>query len=137
MPEWAIVTFEGWVARGQVAAILADGRAGLVVLKPVPHEMVTLPIKLFEYMAAGMPVIASDFPLWREIVEQAQCGLLVNPTQVEDLVKAMQWILDDPAEAQAMGARGRRAVVETYNWDFEAVKLIDCYRAIAPATRSA
>jgi glycosyltransferase involved in cell wall biosynthesis len=137
MPEWASVTFEGWVSRAQVAAILADGRAGLVVLKPVPHEMVTLPIKLFEYMAAGMPVIASDFPLWRAIVEEAQCGVLVDPTRVDDLVRAMQSILEDPAEAQAMGARGRRAVVDKYNWDFEAVKLIDCYRTIAPASRSA
>lgn len=127
MPEWRAVTFEGWVSREGVANILADGRAGLVVLKPVPHEMMTLPIKLFEYMAAGMPVISSDFPVWREIIDDAQCGLLIDPMQTNDLVQAMQVILSDPAEAQAMGERGRRAVIEKYNWENEALKLIELY----------
>ncbi|MBD8066013.1 glycosyltransferase [Devosia sp. PTR5] len=128
MPEWSSVRFEGWVSREGVANILADGRAGLVVLKPVPHEMLTLPIKLFEYMAAGMPVISSDFPMWREIVDEAQCGLLIDPLRSEELVRAMQAILDDPAEAQAMGVRGRKAVVEKYNWDREAQTLLKLYQ---------
>ncbi len=128
MPEWANVKFEGWTSRDGVAKLLADGRAGLVVLKPVPHEMLTLPIKLFEYMAAGMPVISSDFPIWREIVDSAQCGLLVDPTDTGDIVEAMQRILDDPQEAQAMGSRGRQAVVDRFNWNLEARNLIDFYR---------
>jgi glycosyltransferase involved in cell wall biosynthesis len=128
MPEWSSVRFEGWVSREGVAKILADGRAGLVVLKPVPHEMLTLPIKLFEYMAAGLPVISSDFPVWREIVDEARCGLLIDPLRTEELVRAMQAILDDPVEAQAMGARGRKAVVEKYNWDREAQILLKLYR---------
>lgn len=127
-PEWSSVKFDGWVSREGVARILAEGRAGLVVLKPVPHEMLTLPIKLFEYMAAGMPVISSDFPLWREIVQDAQCGLLIDPTNTDALVRAMLTILSDPAEAEAMGARGRRAVVEKYNWDLEAQTLLALYR---------
>lgn len=135
MPEWASVTFEGWVSREKVAAIMADGRGGLVVLKPIPHVMLALPIKLFEYMAAGMPVISSDFPLWREVVDDAQCGLLVDPDRVDDLVRAMRALLEDPAEAQAMGERGRRAIVQKYNWDCEALKLIDCYDSIASFRR--
>lgn len=130
MPEWDSVRFEGWTSRQGVARLLADGRAGLVVLKPVPHEMVTLPIKLFEYMAAGMPVISSDFPVWREIVDSAQCGLLVDPTETKSIADAMQWILDHPEEAQAMGERGRLAVSERYNWDREAEVLIRFYRSL-------
>ena len=128
MPEWASVKFEGWVSREGVAKLLADGRAGLVVLKPVPHEMLTLPIKLFEYMAAGMPVISSDFPIWREIVDSAQCGLLVDPTSTDEIVAAMQWMLDNPQQAQAMGERGRKAVVERFNWNIEARTLVEFYR---------
>ena len=79
MPAWSPVKFEGWQSR--------EGVAGKVLAECAPdwscssrsHEMVTLPIKLFEYMAAGVPVISSDFPLWREIVDDAQCGLLVDP----------------------------------------------------------
>lgn len=128
MPEWASVQFDGWTSRKGVARVLADARAGLVVLQPVEHEMVTLPIKLFEYMAAGLPVISSDFPLWREIVEGAQCGLLVDPLDINGMTNAMQWIIDHPAEAQAMGERGYAAVQDRLNWDAEGATLIAFYR---------
>lgn len=128
MPEWSAVRFEGWTSREGVASILADSRAGLVVLKPVENEMVSLPIKLFEYMAAGVPVISSDFPLWREIVETADCGLLVDPLNLDTIVAAMQWVTDNPDEAQAMGQRGRRAVEDQYNWEQEAATLVAFYR---------
>ena len=128
MPEWSSTRFEGWVSREGVAGILADSRAGLVVLQPVEHEMVTLPIKLFEYMAAGLPVISSDFPVWREIVESAGCGLMVDPMNMESIVAAMQWIADHPEEAETMGANGRRAVEERYNWEQEGNALIAFYR---------
>ena len=128
MPEWPSTRFEGRVSRKGVAAILADSRAGLVILKPVEHEMETLPIKLFEYMAAGLPVISSDFPVWREIVEGTNCGLLVDPMNMSAIVAAMQWIADHPREAEEMGRRGRRAVEQQYNWSPEAETLIDFYR---------
>jgi glycosyltransferase involved in cell wall biosynthesis len=128
MPEWASVRFDGWASRREVAAALGDARAGLVVLRPVAHEMLTLPIKLFEYMAAGLPVIASDFPLWRRIIEDAGCGLLVDPLDVGAIADAMRWILDHPDEAEAMGQRGRRAVEERFNWNHEAAILTAFYR---------
>lgn len=128
MPAWRRVKYEGWQSREGIADILADSRAGLVLLKPIPHEMVTLPIKLFEYMAAGIPVISSDFPLWREIVDGAGCGLLVDPENTAAITAAMQWILDNPEEAQAMGDRGRRAVEQIYSWEIEERTLIDFYR---------
>lgn len=128
MPEWAIVQFDGWATRRQVAQALGDARAGLVILRPVEHEMLTLPIKLFEYMAAGLPVIASDFPVWRAIVEGANCGLLVDPLDDQAIAEAMRWILDHPEEAEAMGRRGRAAVEQQYNWDHEGNALIAFYR---------
>jgi glycosyltransferase involved in cell wall biosynthesis len=129
MPEWSAVRFEGWTSREGVAGILADGRAGLVILKPVENEMVSLPIKLFEYMAAGMPVIASDFPVWREIVDSAGCGLLVDPLDLDAIVAAMQWVADHPDEAEEMGRRGRQAIEDRLNWEREAEGLVTFYRA--------
>jgi glycosyltransferase involved in cell wall biosynthesis len=128
MPEWSAVRFEGWTSREGVADILADGRAGLVILKPVENEMVSLPIKLFEYMAAGMPVIASDFPVWREIVDSAGCGLLVDPLDLDAIVAAMQWVADHPDEAEEMGRRGRQAIEDRLNWEREAEGLVTFYR---------
>lgn len=128
MPEWRRVRFDGWASRQEVARAMADARAGLVLLQPVAHEMLTLPIKLFEYMAAGLPVISSDFPLWREIVESAGCGILVDPMDVDAIVSAMRWIIDHPGEAEAMGRRGRAAVEQRFNWGREAATLASFYR---------
>lgn len=128
MSEWRSVKFDGWASRQEVAGVLADARAGLVLLKPVAHEMLALPIKLFEYMAAGLPVISSDFPVWREIVESSDCALLVDPLDINAITAAMQWIIDHPAEAQAMGERGRRAVEERLNWGREGEALTTFYR---------
>ena len=129
---WKSVKFEGWLSRDDVAAMLADTRAGLLLIKPIPHEMVSLPIKLFEYMAAGLPVISSDFPRWREIVESADCGILVDPEDEGAIVRAMSWILDNPKEAQEMGVRGREAIFNIYNWDNEAKTLLQLYRFLSP-----
>ncbi|EAP77334.1 probable glycosyltransferase [Roseovarius nubinhibens ISM] len=127
---WDRVKFDGWVSREGVADILANARAGLVVLRPVEHEMLTLPIKLFEYMAAGVPVISSDFPLWREIVEEVGCGLLVDPENPEEIAAAMRWMIENPEEAEAMGHRGRAAILSRLNWEQEAETLIQTYETI-------
>jgi glycosyltransferase involved in cell wall biosynthesis len=92
--------------------------------------MVALPIKLFEYMAAGIPVISSDFPVWRAIVDGAQCGLLVNPLDVEAVSNAIRWIIEHPDEAQAMGARGRLAIEQEYNWEKESENLVKFYKFV-------
>ena len=83
-------------------------------------------------MSAGIPVIASDFPLWRQIVSSARCGLLVDPQDPRAIAEAMRWILKHPAEAESMGQRGRLAVERTYNWDIEVTKLIDLYSKLLP-----
>jgi glycosyltransferase involved in cell wall biosynthesis len=127
---WARVKFDGFATREGVANILAESRAGLVLLKPIEHEMVALPIKLFEYMAAGIPVISSDFPVWRAIVDGAQCGLLVNPLDVEAVSNAIRWIIEHPDEAQAMGARGRLAIEQEYNWEKESENLVKFYKFV-------
>jgi len=130
LPGWERVDFLGWADRPAVARLLGNVRAGLVLFLPEPNHVRAQPNKMFEYMAAGLPVIASDFPLWREIVEGAGCGLLVDPEDPAAIAGAMQWILDNPEEAEAMGRRGREAVETRYNWDAEAEKLVALYRRL-------
>lgn len=127
---WDRVQFEGWADRGEVARILASVRCGIVIFQPTPNNCYGRPTKMFEYMASGLPVIASDFPVWREIVEGAGCGLLVDPQDPAAIAEAMDWILAHPDEAAAMGERGRRAVEEIYSWSNEAQKLLDLYRDV-------
>jgi len=129
---WQRVRFLGWSSRETVVEELSRASAGLVLLHPTPQYVISYPVKMFEYMAAGLPVIASDFPLWREIVEGAGCGLLVDPRDPRAIADAMQWILDNPDEAAAMGRRGRAAVEARYNWEAESEKLIALYRRLMP-----
>ena len=136
-PGWSRVHYDGWVSREGIANILASTRAGLVVLKPLEHEAVSFPIKLFEYMAAGLPLISSDFPVWRDIIEDAGCGLLVDPLNPEDIAKAIRWVIDHPDKAQSMGARGRQAVLSKYNWENEVEVLFQLYERIMAGSRNA
>lgn len=130
LPGWHRVEFHGWASRPEVAAILGNVRAGLVVLHPTKNYPDAYPVKMFEYMAAGLPVIASDFPLWREIVDGAGCGLLVDPQDPAAIAQAMEWLLAHPEEAEAMGRRGREAVERQYNWAPEAEKLLALYERL-------
>lgn len=130
LPAWSLVNYHNHIGRPEVANLLGNVRAGLVLFHPMPNHVDAQPNKMFEYMAAGLPVIASNFPLWRQIIEGAQCGLLVDPLNPQAIADAIRWILEHPVESEAMGQRGRKAVEEAYNWDNEAVKLIVLYKKL-------
>jgi len=124
------VSIPGPILHEQVHEILSQSQVGMAVLHPDPNYVDSLPTKLFEYMAAGLPVIASNFPLWKEIVERNECGLTVNPLDPREIAKAIEYLLAHPEEAQRMGENGRRAVLEKYNWEREAKKLLTLYEEL-------
>ncbi len=128
MPGWQNVKVMGHLDRPQVAELLSRSVAGLVLFHPEPNHVNAQPNKMFEYMSAGLPVIASNFPLWKEIIEGSSCGICVDPLNPLEISQAMQWILDNPEQAQEMGRNGYKAVVEKYNWDVEAIKLKKLYQ---------
>lgn len=127
---WRQVEEYGFVDRQKVGEIMARSLCGLVTLKPKPNYVNALPIKLFEYMSAGVPVIASDFPLWRGIVEDAECGICVDPENPNAIAKAINYLLTHPEEADEMGRNGRRAAESKYRWDREGEKLVALYGEI-------
>ena len=131
-PANANVRYLGLLDREGISRMLSTAAAGLVVLKPLQSFQEALPVKMFEYMAAGLPVIASDFPLWRTIIDGEKCGILVDPLDPQALASTMSWILEHPAEAAEMGKRGRAAVRERYNWESEARALLGFYEALSP-----
>jgi glycosyltransferase involved in cell wall biosynthesis len=127
---WELTDYQGWLSRAELRRAVFDARIGLVLLHPCLSYLRSYPIKLFEYMAAGIPVIASNFPLWRDIVEGAGCGLLVDPLDVQGVADAIRWLLEHPEESSAMGQKGRDAVRSNYNWADEANKLCRFYRRL-------
>jgi len=131
MSGWKLVNYSGWLTRQEVSQLLGSTRAGLVLFHPVPNHIEAQPNKMFEYMAAGLPVIASDFPLWRKIIDGSGCGLLVDPMNPEAIAEAMSWVLEHPIEAAEMGRRGKEVVRSKYNWDIEANKLTSFYQKIS------
>jgi len=129
-PEWRKVEYLGQIDREEVARVLSESMAGLVLFHPVPNHINAQPNKFFEYMSAGIPVIASNFPLWKEIVEGNQCGICVDPMKPQEIAEAILKLVDYPDEAARMGENGRRAVEEKYNWEKEKQKLIDSYERL-------
>jgi len=131
LPGFSCVDFHGHTSRDETTRLLSRAKIGMVVCRPQDNYRFAYPTKLFEYMAAGLPVIASDFALWREIIEGAGCGLTVDPTSPGEIADAIVNILRDPVEARAMGERGKRAVREKYNWEKEKEKLLGLYEDIS------
>jgi glycosyltransferase involved in cell wall biosynthesis len=130
MPGWKLVNMLGFLNRAGVRDILGRSVAGLVTFHPSPNHVDAQPNKMFEYMSAGIPVIASDFPLWREIILGNQCGLCVNPMDPAAIARAIDYLVCNPNEARRMGENGRRAVIDKYNWSIEEVKLLSLYDQI-------
>jgi glycosyltransferase involved in cell wall biosynthesis len=131
-PGWAQVDYLGHVGREEVRSVMARSRAGLVTLLPMPSYIDSLPIKMFEYMSAELPVIASDFPLWRDIVEHHACGVCVDPTAPSAIAAAIRGLVDAPARVEALGRAGRRAVLSTFNWPQAERELLALYRTLLP-----
>ena len=126
-PGWKQVNEQGYMDRAQVAAMFRRVFAGLALLHPVQSYLTAYSTKMFEYMAGGLPVIASDFPVWRSIVDEAECGLLVDPLDPVAIGRTMRRLADDPDTARVMGANGRRAIEAKYNWISEQEKLLVFY----------
>jgi glycosyltransferase involved in cell wall biosynthesis len=126
-PGWRRTQYLGILDRRGVAATLANSLAGLVVLHPQRNYMESQPIKLFEYMAAGLPVICSDFPAFRSIVEGHRCGICVDPLEPSAIADAVGRLHRDPGLAAELGRNGRMAAERTFNWGSEERRLLDLY----------
>ncbi len=129
-PHRPRIRYHGVVNRKGLSRIFSRSKIGLVTLLPGQNHQVALPVKLFEYMAAGLPVIASNFPLWRSIIENNQCGLCIEPGDPEALGATIDYLMNRPDLRSRMGANGRRAVQSTYNWTGQEKKLLGLYEKL-------
>ncbi|HOK38138.1 MAG TPA: glycosyltransferase [Bacteroidales bacterium] len=127
-PGWKNVNYFGFLDRNGINNILKQARIGMVILENTPSYIVSLPVKMFEYMAAGLPVMASDFELWKSIIETENCGICVNQKDVNEINQKLNQIIFNTELLKKMGKNGRNAVINKYNWSLEEKKLISFYK---------
>ena len=89
--------------------------------------------KIFEYMEAGLPIICTDYDLWKDIVDRYECGICVKPGDIPGLRRAMSTIMEDRKAAFQMGINGRRAVEKEFNWSSEEAKYCKMFSDILNA----
>ncbi len=128
---WKKVDYLGFLTRQEVAKVYNRSKVGIVTLHSILNFLDALPVKMFEYMAAGIPVIASNFPLWKKIVEDGNCGICVDPMSPNEIANAIKFILENPEKAKLMGENGKQLVMKVYNWDIEKKKLVGFYHALS------
>jgi len=135
LKAWNKVNYYGKLPFSQVKEIYKKGTIGVAIYvycKNMDGKIGNLAnTKLFEYMNWKIPIICTDFSLWKRIVvDELQCGICVNPYDVNAISNAINYLLENQDIAMQMGENGRKAVLSTYNWDTQAQKLVMLYHKI-------
>ena len=123
-PGWKRTDHAGWQNRRGLLDMLGRARVGVVPFLPAANHTDCQPTKLFEYMIAGLPVVATDLLQLGKIVKDTQCGILVEPGNPQAMADAIQWLLEHPEEAHAMGDRGRQSVAPNLQLELASENLV-------------
>ena len=124
------IEYLGQIDRKRINELYSKAVIGLCLLKPTANDINSQPIKMYEYMAAGIPFICSDFPLWKEVVNKTKAGIYVKYNDVDAIRNAIIELLQDKDKAYEMGQRGYIAATSLYTWKNESEKLIKLYRKL-------
>jgi glycosyltransferase involved in cell wall biosynthesis len=133
----ALVRWLGRRRPEEIPDLLSECDIGLALLHPIGNYRESYPTKMFEYMAAGLPAVVSDFPLWANVLWENDCGCVVNPLDLEAVVAVLRAYWRDPLLRKRHGLNGRRAVIERYQWEVEQRKLLAVYSEFQALQRSA
>jgi glycosyltransferase involved in cell wall biosynthesis len=124
------VSFLGWVQYPQLVETLFQSRVGIIIPEPNERYKTNYPVKMFEFMAAGLPVIASKEGESAAFVNECDGGILVDPKNVKEIADAITWLFTHPDEAEQMGKRGQAMIFSKYNWEAEERVLLKLYEGI-------
>lgn len=134
LPGWKKVNYKGRISHEEVKEEMQSSLIGFALMQPhlnsVGHQGTLGNTKLFEEMMAGLPVISTDFELWKPIVEGNKCGICVDPFNVADIRSAIIHLLENREEAINMGKRGRELIIKQYNWGVEEPVLFELYKRL-------
>jgi glycosyltransferase involved in cell wall biosynthesis len=124
---WKNTIYHGHVTRDKADILFSNAFAGIVNFLETPNHLISLPNKLFEYLNASVPVICSNFDHWKQIIDQYECGIAVDPKNSSDLANAIDYLYNNSLISKKMGENGYLAVNELFNWNVEFKKLKEFY----------
>ena len=124
------VKLHGYMNMVEGYQLSKKAKVGISILSPIENYLNSYSTKIFEYMAVGLPVITSNFELYRNVIEKHSCGICVNPEEPEEIAEAIEYIINNPKTAKEMGQNGIRIVNQIYNWDVEKSKLLNLYKGL-------
>jgi len=115
------VNFKDHVPREKLMDIYKNATIGMAIFDYLPnvgYKMGTLGSnKFFEYMCFSLPVICTDFILWKKIIDKYKCGICVKSNNIDEIRSAVKYLIENKEEAYQMGQNARRAILEECNWD--------------------
>jgi glycosyltransferase involved in cell wall biosynthesis len=123
------VEFCGYIPFPESSLAITDCLAGMALPETLPNHKESFPTKMFEYMAVGLPVICSDFPLYKEVVEKYGCGLAVTPENPVAIADSIAFLIKNKETAAKMSANAK-AAIKNFDWETEAEKLLNFYKQI-------
>lgn len=123
LPGWSKVRYHGLLDRPKLAALLSGARFGIVTFHPLKNHISAQPNKLFEYLSAGLPVLFSDFPLWREIVNSEKLGSPVDPENPASLAIGMDKLVT--AKNGDVAEIARDLISSHFSWQAEGEKYVE------------
>jgi glycosyltransferase involved in cell wall biosynthesis len=127
---WKHVDYHNQVNRETVAKIMNECIAGIVTFLPAPNHVDSQPNKMYEYMSAGLPVICSDFELWKSTILDNDCGLCVNPNSPVEIANAIKYLLINKDIRSKICSNAINIIHTNYNWDTYFINLVDFYKKI-------
>jgi len=129
---YTFVSYKGFLSADEINYNLNQSFTGISTLLHVSqyHKIDTFPTKVYDYMAAGIPVIISDTDYAKKMVEKYHMGICVSPTDIEGIANAIKYLQNNKEIARQMGENGRRAFEEKFNWQVEEKKLLKLYNSL-------
>jgi len=124
---WKKVVYLGQIGRAEIIELYQKASIGVVTFLPLPNHIDSQPNKLFEYLGAGLAVVVSHFPLWKELIEENNCGICVDPLNSNEIAEAFISLLDNMTETKTMGSNGNALIKNKFNWNKEEEKLLALY----------
>jgi glycosyltransferase involved in cell wall biosynthesis len=130
LPGFKYIKYYGLLDRKSVKKVFNISKIGIVTFLLAKNHIDAQPNKMFEYMAAGIPVIASNFKLWKSIIEKNNCGLCVDPYNINEISEAIKYLIRNDNISKKMGENGRKLIESEFNWEKESNNLLNIYNEL-------